>query len=87
MNDDHGDALAAMCAAFRSDAAEVVEMLTVDADGFHVRTPRTVHYFAFAERCTTSDEVRAEMVRLSRAARALLPGQSDQPPPASTKPG
>jgi hypothetical protein len=61
-------------------------MLTVDPAGFHVRTARAVHYFAFSERCETSDAVRMEMVRLSRTARAQLAAQAEASP-SSTKPG
>jgi putative heme iron utilization protein len=74
MNEDHGDALAAMCHAFRADASGAAEMLTVDPAGFHVRTPATLHYFVFAEDCGTSGSVRGEMVRLTRAAREHLSG-------------
>jgi putative heme iron utilization protein len=74
MNEDHADAQLAMCTAFRNDASTNAEMLTVDPAGFHVRTARAIHYFAFEQSCATSDAVRREMVRLARAARATTSG-------------
>lgn len=80
MNDDHADALVAMCGAFRGDPNESAEMITVDSAGFHVRTPSAVHYLSFEKRCATSDDVRKEMVRLTRAARAATAQPSSEKP-------
>lgn len=80
MNDDHGESLVAMCAAFRGDRAPSARMLTVDAAGFHVRTPNAIHYLSFEVRCDTSDDVRKEMVRLARTARAEAGQRSSENP-------
>jgi hypothetical protein len=66
MNDDHRDALALVCEAADAGA---VEMLACDVEGFHVRAAERVRWIPFATPCTTSLEVRKEMVRLTREAR------------------
>ena len=63
MNDDHRDALARLCGA--DDAA----MLACDVEGFHVRAGDRVRWIPFSRPCATAQEVRQEMVRLTRAAR------------------
>ena len=73
MNDDHADALRAMCRAFRGDTAGNARMLSVDPAGFHVRTPNATHYLPFERSCDTPADVRGEMVRLAHAARAEAP--------------
>lgn len=67
MNADHADSLRAMCTRFCDDDSSGAEMLTVDADGFHIRTERAIHYLRFEKHCVTSNDVRAEMVRLARS--------------------
>jgi putative heme iron utilization protein len=68
MNDDHSDSLCAMCRSFVADDCESAEMLSLDPNGFHVRTPSDIHYLSFATACFTSRAVREEMIRLSRLA-------------------
>ena len=70
MNDDHGDALAAMVRArFGGEAADAA-MLACGVEGFHVRSGVAVRWIPFEKPCASAGEVRAEMVRLARAARA-----------------
>lgn len=70
MNDDHADSLSAMCRSFVADESEAAEMLSLDPNGFHVRTRNRIHYLNFAAPCATSRSVREEMIRLSRLASA-----------------
>jgi hypothetical protein len=70
MNNDHGDSLRAMCASYRGDDCESAEMLSLDPTGFHVQTPKEIHYLQFDLPCNTSGEIRIEMVRLAREAAA-----------------
>jgi putative heme iron utilization protein len=69
MNDDHGDALEAMCRALLAEAPRDARMLRCDVEGFHVSNAGRVRWIPFAQPCTTSNEVRMEMVRLTRQAR------------------
>jgi putative heme iron utilization protein len=69
MNDDHRDALEALLRA-RGEEPREVEMLACDPEGFHVRSGERVHWIAFARPCGTAGDVRAEMVRLTKEARA-----------------
>jgi hypothetical protein len=70
MNGDHADALAAICRRFLGDGGAGAELVALDPEGFHVRTARGVRWLAFARPCHTASDVRAEMVRLTREARA-----------------
>ena len=67
MNDDHRDALAAICA---TASADDVAMLACDVEGFHVRSADRVHWIPFAAPCATAQDVRKEMVRITREARS-----------------
>ena len=69
MNRDHADALAAIAKRFAGVEDGDAELVAVDPEGFHVRTRSGVRWLAFACACHTADEVRAEMVRLTRASR------------------
>lgn len=68
MNDDHRDAMEAMLRA-RGEEPRDVAMLACDPEGFHLRNAGKVHWLAFARACATANDVRAEMVRLTREAR------------------
>ena len=70
MNSDHQDALNAMCRRFLELDGSDASMINLDADGFHVKTSAGVHYIPFETACDTSQEVRAEMVRLAHEAKA-----------------
>ena len=72
MNDDHADALAAIVEHTWGYAPSQVELLAASPLGWHLRTDRGIHHQAFAAPCPTADAVRAEAVRLTRAARAAL---------------
>jgi len=69
MNRDHADALALICERYLGEREAGAELLRVDPEGFHVRTARGVRWLGFAHACHTADEVRVEMVRLTREAR------------------
>ena len=70
MNADHGDAMELMCRRFLGAAPEGVEMVAADPEGFHLRNAGAIHWLPFAHPCNTSNEVRMEMVRLTKDARA-----------------
>ena len=74
MNDDHGDAMVLMCRAFSraSDTTGAV-MTSLDRYGFEMSAatpdgPRPIR-LAFSKPVETSEEVRVEMVALTRKAR------------------
>lgn len=69
VNEDHRDALEALLRA-RGEEPREVAMLACDPEGFHLRNAGSVRWIPFAGPCPTTDDVRAEMVRLTRAARA-----------------
>jgi putative heme iron utilization protein len=81
MNEDHRDALAAICrralgagvGGAEGPDADDVAMLACDPEGFHVRTGRGVQWIPFERPCSEAEQVRAELVRLTRAARAAAP--------------
>jgi len=70
MNDDHRDALEAMCEPLLGEPPRDVAMLCCDVEGFHVRNAGATRRIPFSRPCTTTNDVRAEMVRLTRNARA-----------------
>jgi heme oxygenase (biliverdin-IX-beta and delta-forming) len=70
MNEDHIDAMEAMVYARFGEAPEDVVMLACDAEGFHLRSNGVVRWIPFAKPCATQTDVRMEMVRLTREARA-----------------
>ncbi len=73
MNEDHRDALRAMARAHGSAETDDATMLTCDSEGFHLRSGDAVRWIPFGRRCQTANEVRAEMVRLTREARGGAP--------------
>lgn len=72
MNDDHADALVTFCRTYgeRPDTA-TAEMTGCDRYGFTVLADGSPLRLAFPRRVDTPDEVRAAMVEMVRAARAL----------------
>jgi putative heme iron utilization protein len=70
MNEDHREAMELMCRRVLGAAPDGVEMVAVVAEGFHLRNAGAIHWLPFAHPCNTSNEVRMEMVRLTREARA-----------------
>ncbi len=70
MNDDHRDAMESMCRHFLGVEPDGLELVAVDPEGFHVRAGAALHWLPFASVCHTSNEVRSEMVRLTKQARA-----------------
>jgi hypothetical protein len=69
MNQDHADALAAICRHRLGATDGAAELVAVDPEGFHVRFGERVGWVAFARACDTAEALRAEMVRLVREAR------------------
>jgi putative heme iron utilization protein len=69
MNEDHRDALEEILRA-RGEEPRDAAMLACDPEGFHVRSGGRVHWIAFAHACPTANDVRMEMVRLTKEARA-----------------
>lgn len=71
MNEDHGDAMEAMCnARFGAGTGKDVAMLACGVEGFHLRADGVVRWIPFAKPCATQTDVRMEMVRLTREARS-----------------
>ena len=70
MNDDHRDAMEAMCRRFLGAEPDAVELVAVDPEGFHLRNAGAIHWLPFEKPCHTAHDVRMEMVRLTRQARA-----------------
>lgn len=68
VNADHRDALEAILRARGEDPRDAT-MLACDPEGFHVRSAGRVHWIPFARPCPAAADVRAELVRLTRAAR------------------
>jgi len=74
MNEDHGDAMEAMLRARFGEEPNEVAMLACDVEGFHLRSNGRVRWIPFAKPCVTQTDVRMEMVRLTREARAAAAG-------------
>ena len=74
MNEDHEEALLAMCRAFRRLSARRARMVEVDRAGFLVRTgePERLLHFSFGREISAAD-ARAAFVDLARRARAAAP--------------
>lgn len=70
MNGDHADALDRIGRRLFGADGGGGEMIALDPEGFHVRVADSVRWIPFARPCTTPEQVRAEMVRLARAAPA-----------------
>jgi putative heme iron utilization protein len=70
MNEDHRDAMELMVRRFLGSEPDGVEMVAVDPEGWHLRNAGTIHWLPFAHPCHTANEVRMEMVRLTKEARA-----------------
>jgi putative heme iron utilization protein len=54
----------------RGEEPREVAMLACDPEGFHLRSGGRVLWIPFARACPTANDVRAEMVRLTREAKA-----------------
>lgn len=75
MNEDHRDAMALIWQHQRgarpeAPADETPEMLASDPEGFHLRWGEAIAYVRYAKRCEAALDVRKEMVRLTKEARA-----------------
>ena len=77
MNDDHEDAMDAMCRAFtKAEDFRRVCMTAVDRYGFEMRVetkdgPRPIR-LAFDEQALDTNRARIELVKLTKRARTLL---------------
>lgn len=71
MNDDHRDALELLCRRSLGAEPEATRLVAVDPEGFHLCNAGAIHWLPFEHPCHTSQQVRLEMVRLTKAARAV----------------
>lgn len=69
MNEDHADAMESMIRAILHEEPREVAMLRCDPEGFHLRSAGAVRWIPFARPCLTAQDVRMEMVRLTRESR------------------
>lgn len=67
MNEDHASALVKYCLAFKNRKVAAATMVGIDPLGFDVVADGHRVRFEFEEPVTTPEEVRAAMVKLSRA--------------------
>ena len=78
MNEDHRDAMALIWQQLRGAPAKATDgesepeptMLASDPEGFHMRWGAETAYVPYAKYCETALDVRKEMVRLTKEARA-----------------
>ena len=81
MNSDHLDAVERI-AAFLLEAEQShiadSQLIAVDPEGFHLRTPHGVVYGTFAQRSMTTDAIRAAFTQLSRETAAPAAGQNGE---------
>jgi heme iron utilization protein len=68
MNSDHSESLQRYCAHFHQYAAQQVEMIGIDCDGFDVNANGRVLRFDFAEPVLDTQQGRAALVEMSRQA-------------------
>lgn len=68
MNEDHSAALVKYCLAFKNRTVQSARMVGIDEQGFDVVADDKRLRFEFEAPVTTSEEVRAAMVAMSRAA-------------------
>jgi putative heme iron utilization protein len=69
MNAEHGHNLLDYCRHVHGNAAESVEMIGIDCDGFDVRADGEVLRIEFAGEVKDAGEARAELVKLAHASR------------------
>lgn len=65
MNADHGESLLKLARGVAPAAQEAI-MLTLDVEGFHIRSDVGVHYIPFPNAAWTTEDVRKEMIALAR---------------------
>jgi putative heme iron utilization protein len=71
MNEDHQDALLRMAGAELKTPVQEAQMVSLDPDGFHITTERGSVYLVFSSPCVSTDQVRAEMIRLAKESRKI----------------
>jgi hypothetical protein len=69
MNTDHADSLVAYCKHYFDQNGANPHMIAVDSEGFTVRTKKSDLYFAFEKECKSAEDVRSEMVRMSKESK------------------
>lgn len=70
MNADHRQTMRDYCRQVHKVAAENVEMVGIDPDGFDVRAEDRILRFEFAVPITNADEARAALIELAHRCRA-----------------
>jgi putative heme iron utilization protein len=70
MNTDHADAVVNIARQHEAREARRAELVSLDAEGFHLRADSTLLYIPFPAPCMTKGEIRAGMVRLARDSAA-----------------
>lgn len=68
MNSDHADSLRAIAGHHGASETEDARMVAVDVEGCHIQAGSTRLYVPFAAAAYESDDLRAAMIELSRAA-------------------
>ncbi|MFT4539035.1 MAG: putative heme iron utilization protein [Planctomycetota bacterium] len=68
MNSDHAPALAAIARKRGVQNADATELVSLDVEGFHIRSGEALSYVPFPAPCLTTEQVRAGMIDLTRAA-------------------
>lgn len=69
MNADHQAAIAHYVALAGLPQNAPASVAGIDAEGFHLRIGQQLHWLPFAQRCTTTGQVRQALVALARAER------------------
>lgn len=68
MNSDHAAAVIDIARQHGAQHTDKAELVALDVEGFHLRADSGLLYIAFPGPCLTTEEVRAGMVQLARAA-------------------
>ncbi|MCA9407592.1 MAG: DUF2470 domain-containing protein [Candidatus Omnitrophica bacterium] len=66
MNMDHHEALKKYCAHYYQTSVEEPQLLLIDPDGFIIRNQDEDFYIPFGKLCHNSEDIRKEMIRLSK---------------------
>lgn len=73
MNEDHTDTLVNYCEAAKITLAdELIRMVDVDAESFLLQTKKCHIRFFFESQCSTSVDVRNQLVKMAKSSRMQL---------------
>jgi heme iron utilization protein len=72
MNNAHKTSLINYCKHFYGLIRQEPHLIAVDPEGFTVRTENEDLYFPYEKECYSSEDVRAEMVRMAKDAKGVL---------------